>query len=1129
MKQRFVMTLAALFFILGGAIAQTTATGVVTNAEDGQPIIGASVKVVGTRAGAVTDINGTYSVSVPSAKSKLEISYVGMVSKVITAGHNVQTSLMPDAANLDEVIVVAYGTQKKTSLTGAIQSVKAEEIEMRPTSSVASALEGTVSGVQINSTYGSPGEDPSIRIRGIGTVNGSTSPLYVVDGVPFGGNISDLNPADIESMSVLKDAASAALYGNRASNGVILIQTKKGKTGKLNVSLDIKQGTYSRGIPEYDRLNTTQWMEAQYQNLKNAMLSTNKAYTTNAANFNALLGEAKDYAGKNVIADIVKLNIYNKADNQLFDANGKLVGDAQIKNGYLDDLDWFDQATRNGYRQEYNFNANGANEKADYLFSMGYLSEDGYLRDSGYDRITARVAANIQPKKWFKAGLNVNASHQNFLTTNGGSDASYTNVFMYAREVAPVYPVHLHDIETGNYILDANGNKRYDGGSYYYTVNPDGSKSYYQDKVDNIPADAQQVTTRVQMQDRHVMWENELNEDKTVRNTINGTAYADFILPYGFTFTLKGNLNVRTSSNQTYDSAIIGDGKGNDGRGKRVDYRYKNYTFQQQLHWAREFGIHSVDALIGHENYHYAYNYLYGYKTSETFAGINNLNNFNEITNLYDYNNEYATESYLGRVRYAYSDRYNVEASFRRDGSSRFHKDARWGNFWSLGANWIISNENFMKNAEWVNYLKLRADYGEVGNDAGAGYYGYMALYESTQHANQGAYYISQLSNYDLKWETGQSWGVGIDARLFNRWNISAEYFDKRNKDLLFDVYLPLSAGGTGTSSAESVITQNIGVISNRGVEISTDVDIFKNKDWRINFGTNITFLKNKVITLPEQNREKGIISGTKLIMEGKDRYAFWTYTWEGIDTYNGQSLYKFNDGDNQGKAYRFEQDGKQFGNWEKDDEGEYIAELMTADQVKDNIVIIDGVPHTYNTTYAKKEFHGSALPTAYGSFNLSASWKGLSLYTLFTYQLGGKVLEYNYQSLMGAGSAASANHLDVLNSWTTDDKTAEHTINPAGIPVFDYNLTSNNNATSSRWFKSASYLVLKNITLSYSFPKSWMKKIDLTGIALNVTCENLVTFTSFKGMNPQQTFDGTQYNYLTTPRVFSVGLNVKF
>lgn len=278
MKKKLTLTLLALAIAMVGW-AQTTATGLVTSAEDGLPVIGASVKVIGTQQGTVTDVNGKYSVSVASG-ARLEISYVGMISEKVAAGHNVHTRLQPDAAGLDEVVVVAYGTQKRTSLTGAIQSVKSEDIALRPTSSAVGVLEGTVSGVQVNNTYGAPGEDASIRIRGIGTVNGSSTPLYVLDGTVFGGNISDLNPADIESISVLKDAASAALYGNRASNGVILITTKKGKMGKLNVSLDMKLGSYSRGIPEYDHATAQQWMEAEWQNMRNSTYTGDpKAYT----------------------------------------------------------------------------------------------------------------------------------------------------------------------------------------------------------------------------------------------------------------------------------------------------------------------------------------------------------------------------------------------------------------------------------------------------------------------------------------------------------------------------------------------------------------------------------------------------------------------------------------------------------------------------------------------------------------------------------------------------------------------------------------------------------------------------------------------------------------------------------
>ena len=1080
------------------AWAQTTVSGVVISSEDGLPIAGASVKVLGTSKGVVTDVNGKYSISVPSEGSRLEISYVGMISRIVKSGQNVRTELDIDAAGLEEVVVVAYGTQKKTSLTGAIQSVKSEAIEMRPTSSVTTALEGTVAGVQVNSTYGAPGTDPSIRIRGVGTVNGSSSPLYVLDGVPFGGNISDLNPADIESISVLKDAASAALYGNRASNGVILITSKKGKMGKLNVSLDIKQGTYSRGVPEYDRADARQWMELEWQNLRNSRISGNGEDAATAA----------AYASKNLIDEIVYLNIFNKPNDALFDANGKMAADASILPGYADDLDWYDFGVRAGYRQEYNINANGSNDKADYRFSAGYLDENGYLKDSGFERFSGSVALNVRPVSWFKTGLQMNASHQNLTNTNGGSDASYTNVFMYARNIAPVYPVHLHDVTTGEYILDLFGNKQYDPGSYI-------------DENGNV------IQTRNQYVDRHVFYENELNYDKTVRNTMNATAYIELNLPYGFNAIVKGNLNTRNSRNYTYNSAIIGDGKGSLGRSKREEYSYKNYTFQQQLTWAGEFGNHAVDALIGHENYSNEYNYLYGYKTNEIMPGWGNFTNFTSITSLDGADYEYKTESYLGRVRYNYADRYNVEASIRRDGSSRFHKDSRWGTFWSLGANWIISNEEFMKEYKFVNYLKLRADYGEVGNDAGAGYYAYQALYTMEQNANKGALYLTQFPSKNLKWETGQSWGIGVEARLFNRWNLSMEYFDKRNKDLLFDVYLPLSSGATTSGSAESVVTKNLGTIVNRGFEVSTDVDVYKDKDWRVNVGANLTFIKNKVTKLPEQNKD-GIIDGTKYIMEGRSRYDFYIYTYEGVDSKNGYSLYKFNDGDAQGNSYRFELDGVKYGNWEVDKTGEYVAKEIKGADLQ-NVVVIDGVPYSYVSNYAKKEFHGSAIAPVYGSFNFGVTWKQLSLNALFTYQIGGKVIDYNYQSLMQAGSTPSSFHIDALKSWTVEDATETSAIWSGDVPVLDYNISSQVNTTSSRWLTSASYICLKNLNIGYQLPKSLVNKVQLQGVSVNVACENLFTKTARKGMNPQQTFNGTQYNYLVTPRVFSVGLNVKF
>ena len=1110
MGKKFLITMLSLLVSVGLAFAQTrTVTGTVTSAEDGLPAIGASVMVKGTTIGAVTDVDGKFVLTgVPANATTLEISSIGMITQEVPIRATVNVILETDHETLEEAVVtIAYGAAKRSSLTGAIASVNSEKIANRPTSNVATALEGTVSGVQINSTYGNPGSDPSIYIRGIGTINGTTSPLYILDGVAYGGNISDLNPADIESISVLKDAASAALYGNRASNGVILITTKKGTQGRVNMTLDIKQGMYTRGIPEYDLANANQWMEMYWMEMKNERVSAGLSEEDAAA-----------YANANLIKDKVFLNIYNKSNSELFDENGKIVSDARILDIYKEDLDWYKVGLRKGHRQEYNISGSGATDRSDYYFSLGYLDENGYVTNSGFERYSARASANIKPNSWIKAGLNLAATHQNYENTNGGSSDSYTNVFMYARQIAPVYPVHLHNIYTGEYILDAAGNKQYDGGEY----------------VDESGA---VIKTRNQYGDRHVIWENELNKDVSVRNTANATAFADIYFLNDFTFTVTGNMNVRNDINKTYNNAVIGDGKGNHGRGSREEYTYLNWQVQEQLRWSHQFGDHGLNALVGHENYSNQYLYMYGYKNTEILPGKNTLRNFTEITSLYDYNAYYKTESWLGRVRYNYQDKYNVEASFRLDGSSRFHPDTRWGSFWSIGANWMVSKEPFMQPLTWINSLKLRADYGEVGNDASAGYYAYQALYGSSQNANKGAYYITQLEAQDLQWETSASWGIGIEARLFNRWNLNVEYFDKRNRDLIFDVYNPLSAGATDNGSAVSTIAKNIGTISNRGIEIETDFDIVRTRDWRVNLTANATWMANKVIKLPDENKKDGIISGTHRIYEGKDRYAYWLYTWEGIDQLTGQSLYRFNDRDYFIPTYDAD------GNIVKDADGAIVpafGTLVDEDGVANtqmspsNYTIINGVPYVWKTAYARKDWHGTSLAKVFGSFGLNLSWKSFSLSSLFTYGLGGKIYDGVYSGLMSISGNPSSQHVDLMGAWTAapagmkeDDP---HRIDPNGIPQINSAKYSDNDAgTTSRWLVSGNYLVVKNVALSYQFPKQWANALDLQGIGLSATVENLHTFSARKGMNPQQGMGGGQSNYLVTPRVYSVALNVRF
>lgn len=1050
----------------------------------GQPVIGASIAVKGTSLGTITNINGEFMMTVPDDSKNLIVSFIGMDSQEVNISGKTSLNIVltESVIGVDEVMVVAYGTAKKESITGAVSAINSKAIENRPVSSVSGVIEGKAAGVQVNNTYGEPGSDPEIRIRGFTSFSSemdSNSPLYVVDGVPFGGNVSDLNPHDIESISVLKDAASSALFGNRASNGVILITTKKGKSDGVGIRANINQGVYTRGMKEYDRVGTNDYMEIMWKGFRNYLMSSQPANFPTEALANA-------EASKSLISTYLRYNIYNKADDALFDSNGKLVSGAEIRSGF-DDLNWYKPIERLGYRQDYTVSGEGVSSKSNYLFSAGYLDEKGYVKSSDFKRFTGRANIDVTPKKWIKAGMSISGSHQVSNSTAGDTDhaTSYINPFYYARNMAPIYPVYLHNMTNGEYILDDNGKKQYDNGN---------------------------ASARPQNLDRHIVWETELNMDRTYRNTMQSQVYMDISFMNDFKFSVKGDLNVRTSERQVYNNAIIGDGAGNKGRASRTMYRYKNYTFQQQLTWNKSFNSHSVDVLAGHENYSYNYGYTYGFKTKETLKGGTELVNFTEITNLNGYQNNYRTESYLSRLRYNFDNKYFFDASFRRDGSSRFYEENRWGNFWSVGSSWTISKENFMiPLQDKVDFLKLRASYGEVGNDASVGYYGYMALYGLTQNANVGAAFKTQNEALPIQWETSSSFGVALEGSFFNRANLSLEYFDKRSKDLLFDVFLPLSAGATSTDYAEATVSQNLGSVSNRGLEVVFDVDVIKNRNFKWNLGLNATLLKNKIITLPEQNRENGIIDGTKKYMEGHGRYDFWMYQFKGVDQMTGRCLYLPNLED-----YFIGTEGA---------EGQ--------SKLPDEYVVQIGEDYyTTYVTYAKKDWSGSAIPDMYGSFSSSLSYKSFDLSMMFTYSLGGKMMDYSYQDLVSVTANPNAIHTDVLKAWdgvpTGMTENSPNRIDPNGMPIVNYGLSTYNDATSSRFLKDASYLVVKNIALSYNFSKNVTQALDISNLSVNASIENLATFTKLQGMNPQQSFNGLNDNVFVTARVFSLGVNIK-
>ena len=1042
----------------------------------GHPLQNVEVRALGTDVATLTDLDGRFLIQVDKKNGpikQLAFSYVGYRGTIVQVeGKNtLAVTMEPEDKLLDQVMVIAYGKAKRQSITGSVSSITSDQIEKRPLTTVTGALEGVDPGIQVNNAYGQPGSSPTIRIRGFASVNGENDPLYVLDGVVFQGSIADINPADVESISVLKDATSAALYGSRASNGVIVITTKSGKKGTTSLEASTNQGVYNRGIAEYDKLGTDDYMEVMWKGYRNSLMTSSPSkYPT------ADLAGAE--ASSTLISDILGYNIYNKDADQLFDANGKLVDGAAVLSGYQGDLNWYDPVLRNGYRRNYNVSGSAATDKSSLFFSAGYLKEDGFVKRSGFERFNGLIKGSVKPTTWIDMGFNMSGSRQESNYVSQSSSTAYANPIYFARNMAPIYPVHLHDAATGDYILDEFGNKQYDDGATTYT--------------------------RPQNSGRNAVWELQLDNDYTTRTTLSGQFYTAIKFLRDFTASTTADVNYRNSQERTYNNAIIGDGAGNNGRTSRTEYNYKTYTFRQQLNWQKHIKDHDITALVAHENYKYNYTYQYGYKTTQTFAGDDELINFTNITSLDGYSNNATTESYLGTVRYSYKDKYFADGSYRRDGSSRFSEKKRQGEFYSLGAAWLITRENFMKNISFVNDLRLRASYGQVGNDAGAGYYSFLSLYEQDQNANLAAFYKKQYANPDLVWESENSFSTALEGRIFKRLNFTVEYFNKQNEDLFFDVNYPLSGGSTSTSTAENIQTQNIGNVVNRGWEVTLNSDIVRSTNWTWNLGVNATTYKNVIKTLPEENRENGLINGTKKYMEGHGVYDFWLYQFVGVDQFTGNSLYLVNETD--------------FG-------------VNGADVPTDYLVQIGDKYYTTNTTYAKQDWSGSAIPKIYGGINSTLSWKNLSLYTLVTFSLGGKTYDANYQDLMQVTSNPHSLSTDVLKSWDgVPDGVTESSANridPNGTPSINYTLSSYNNATSSRFLQNGSYWVIKNIALSYKLPQQWLNHVGIRGAKASLGVENLFTFTHLKGMNPQYSYSGTTGNYLMTARVFNVGVSI--
>lgn len=740
MKHKLTLVLLSFFLGVQCMVAQQMkVTGVVINEDDGEPVIGASIVVKGTTIGTITDLDGKFELETQK-DAKLIISYVGLRTQETTAQQNMRIVLSSDSQAIDEVVVVAYGTAKKSSFTGSASTVGAALMDKRPLSNALSALEGNTSGVQMTSSIGQPGEAAKVTIRGFGSVNADNAPLYVVDGAIFSGDISSISPSDIESMTILKDAASTSLYGSSAGNGVVLITTKKGSSSSgAGVTLSISQGWSSRAYNDYAKVGVYDYYPLQWQMLRNANMSLGQSATDAAAN-----------ASKDIINKLKYNPFVGIANDAIVGTDGLLNPSASaLKWG--EDLDWEDAAYRTGHRQEYNVSYNTKTEKSDTYASIGYLNDKGYMIKTDFERYNARLNYNIYPVKWFKSGLNLGLSrtNSNYSTSTSSNSAGYGNLSRFIRSMAPIYPVHKHDIETGAY-LDKEGNVVTDPALYTYDYEGARISSNGRDGI------------------AEALWNDRL------MSTTNSSArtYVTITPIEGLNLTVNYAFDNKDERRRVYENPEVGDGTAGPGRLNIRNRNFLTQTFNQLINYTKTFGKHNIEALLGHENYSYRLQYNYGMKTNEIVSGTYEYSNFVSISSMDSYTREYKKEGYFARLNYDFDDKYYVTASYRRDGSSRFSKDNRWGNFWSFGASWRISQEDFMENLTWVDNLKLRASYGETGNDA---------IYYTDDDTQQDYYPYQTLYNL------GINNLITIPKVYFNRLSLGISYITiYENKSFIF-------------------------------------------------------------------------------------------------------------------------------------------------------------------------------------------------------------------------------------------------------------------------------------------------------------------------------------------------------
>ena len=1071
-----MMLLALILIGTGAAMAQTQASGTVTD-QQGEPMIGVTVHVKGnTTTGTITDIDGKFALSVPKG-STLVISYVGYKTQELPATAGMKVVLVDDNEQLDEVIVVAYGTAKRSAFTGSATVINSDALTKKQATNVVQALAGQVAGLQMTSGSGQAGGDgPTMLLRGISSISAGTGPLIIVDGAPYDGGWNNINPADVESISVLKDAASNALYGARGANGVILITTKTAKRGNAVISVDAKWGFNEDAKVDYDNVRSPgEYYEMFYKAIYNKFhygdgMDAYAAYLK----ANETIYKPGSQGGLGSIVYSVPQGEY------LIGQNGKLnphatLGNVVQHNGkeymlYPDD--WKKEGLRKGFRQEYNIGINGGTDIFKTYASIGYMKNNGICYGSDYTRYSARLKSEYQARKWLTFGGNISYTHS--------ESNSSGNAFGAAHQVPPIYPVYLRDGK-GNIMYDRNG-KMYDYGNG--AVNG--------------------VTREIFLNDAPLQ-NDLLNISTNSSNAYGMQGYADFSFLEDFKLTT--NVSIYNTENRDNDAAnpYYGFDKTRGGQVGVSHYRTFAFNTQQLLNYNKEFGKHTISALLGHEYTRNSSttltgrkNNIFAYKMNTELSGALTLVSANSYKDLYN------IEGFFFRGQYDYDSKYFASASFRRDGSSRFHPKHRWGNFWSFGGAWIMTKEKWFK-PKWVDMLKLKASFGQQGNDAIGDFY-YSNFYDLLAVNGEGSLAFSNKGKQDITWETNTNINAGFEFELFKRrLTGSVELYQRKTTDMLLWFSVPPSLGYDG-------YYDNVGDMMNRGIEVNLDGDIIRTKELTWSAHLNMTANKNRIVRLAADKKnlvvdgKQGYQSSDYFYGEKLPMYTWYMYKYAGVDQTTGEALYYKNvyEKDANGKTIYYDANGKQ------------VDQSVKGARPK-----VVGQETVKTTGEADLYLCGDPNPDAFGGFGTNLSWKGFDLAVDFTYQLGGKAYDNGYASAMNL-SRGSAIHADILNAWSPTNKNSS-------IPRLNFN-DNYMAAQSDRFLTSASYLNLQNITLGYTLPKPFVRNLGLANIRVYVTGDNVWLFSKRKGFDPRQSENGSITNAYYSPiRSVSGGVSVTF